>query len=361
MVVKKLKILSLFLSVFLFCNFNEVYAKELTCIYKGGLQSGATMLVQTGEGKLRVYINNKNNTPLIDDINWYSIDENAKEVNYEWDTGYYENGILSDCPSYTRNTSKTSNDGIKYTFYFYGQKTWHLDYERYKKYDEVPNNNNFKQKFTNDVDYSQEIKNTEWIGICEYENVTLYFNRNNLILDNKSSLTYSITTGFSLEELLEYYDRMGICPSLYRRVDQTIVNVGNTFNYVTYFLHNEKDSYEDTFIDSTINDTSDSEETSEKIDDCLDLFSQDFIDKINSILSTIRIFVPILLILLGTLDFSKAVFSSSEEEMKKASSKFMKRLMAAILVFLIPTLVNFLLDMANDIWNNIDPNSCNIG
>ena len=69
----------------------------------------------------------------------------------------------------------------------------------------------------------------------------------------------------------------------------------------------------------------------------------------------------VLLIVLGILDFTKAIFSSSEDEMKKAQSKFMKRVLAAVLVFLIPTLVNLLLKIANGIWSNIDPNSCNIG
>lgn len=363
--MKKIKFLFSILLVFLFFKCENVYAaQELTCIYKGGMQASSTMLVQTAEGKFFVYTNSKNNTPLIDDTNWYSIDENAVEVKYEWDTGYYENGVLTDCPSYTRYKAKTNTKGVNYTFYFYGEKTWHLDYEFYKKYNQVPNKSDFKQYFTEDEDYSEEIKNTQWIGTCNYEDVILYFNREKLILDNKNSLIYSSYAGFSLNELLAYYDQIGTCPTrLYQRVDQTVVSVGNTFQYVTYLLNNDGNNYEEKLIEdgSSINDTKEEEKPKEDIDDCLDLFSQEFIDEINSYLLIVRIAVPILLIVLGTLDFAKAVFSSSEDEMKKAQSKFMKRVIAAVLVFLIPVLVNLLLDIANSVWSYIDPNSCNIG
>jgi hypothetical protein len=44
--------------------------------------------------------------------------------------------------------------------------------------------------------------------------------------------------------------------------------------------------------------------------------------------------------------------------MKKAQSKFIKRLIIAIVIFLIPTLLSFILKLANDIWGifgeNID-------
>ena len=363
--MKKIKLLLGILLVFLFFKCENVYAaQELTCIYKGGMQASATMLVQTADGKFFVYTNSKNNTPLIDDTNWYSIDENAVEVKYEWDTGHYNNGVLTDCPSYTRQKAKTNTEGVKYTFYFYGEKTWHLDYGLYKPYNEVPNKSDFKQDFTSDDDYSEEIKNTKWIGTCNYEDVILYFNRDNLILSNKNSLIYSSKAGFSLNELLEYYDQTGTCPTrLYQRVDQTVVSIGNTFQYVTYLLNNDGNNYEEKLIEngSSINDTKEEEKTTEEINDCLDLFSQDFIDEINSYLLVVRIAVPILLIVMGTLDFAKAIFASSEDEMKKAQQKFIKRVLAAVLVFLIPTLVNFLLEIANGIWNYIDPNTCNIG
>ena len=72
----------------------------------------------------------------------------------------------------------------------------------------------------------------------------------------------------------------------------------------------------------------------------------------------IRIFVPILLIGLGVLDFAKATFEKSEDDMKKIREKFIKRIVAAVLVFLAPIFVNLLLELANSVWEWINPNTC---
>lgn len=85
---------------------------------------------------------------------------------------------------------------------------------------------------------------------------------------------------------------------------------------------------------------------------CDDLLSTDLRKTINKILTYIRILVPILVIVLGIVDFSSAVFSSKEEEMKKAQSRFVKRLIIAVIIFLTPSLINLLLDLANSAWKS---------
>jgi len=57
---------------------------------------------------------------------------------------------------------------------------------------------------------------------------------------------------------------------------------------------------------------------------------------INKVLGYVRIIVPMLIILLGTLDFAKAVLAGKEENMRKAQSTFIKRLIAGVAVFFIP-------------------------
>ena len=66
----------------------------------------------------------------------------------------------------------------------------------------------------------------------------------------------------------------------------------------------------------------------------------------------------ILLIVFGIIDFATAVFSSKEDDMKKRRETFIKRIVAAVLVFLAPILVNLLLNIANDAWNWINPDTC---
>lgn len=57
----------------------------------------------------------------------------------------------------------------------------------------------------------------------------------------------------------------------------------------------------------------------------------------------VRYAVPALLVILSILDFIKAIASESEDEMKKATGKFTKRLVAAVLLFLIPFILDFIL------------------
>ena len=64
---------------------------------------------------------------------------------------------------------------------------------------------------------------------------------------------------------------------------------------------------------------------------------------IATILFYVRIIVPILLIILIILDFAKVVTGSADEKAKsEALNKAGKRLLYAVIVFLVPTLVNLI-------------------
>lgn len=94
--------------------------------------------------------------------------------------------------------------------------------------------------------------------------------------------------------------------------------------------------------------------------DCETLLGENLINKINSYLKIIKISVPILLLVYGVIDFTKALFSADEEAMKKAQKTFIQRLFVAILIFIVPTLVDLLLNLANEAWSAITPGRCGI-
>jgi len=94
--------------------------------------------------------------------------------------------------------------------------------------------------------------------------------------------------------------------------------------------------------------------------DCEGLLGQDLIDKINSYLNIIKIAIPILLIGLGVIDFTKAIFAGDDGEMKKAQQNFMKRIFIAVLIFLVPTVLNLILQLANHVWPIIEPSNCGV-
>lgn len=70
---------------------------------------------------------------------------------------------------------------------------------------------------------------------------------------------------------------------------------------------------------------------------------------IGTIVKTLWIGIPILLIILGTIDLGKAVISSKEEEVKKAKKSFINRLIYAILVFAVVWAVGLLIGFISKI------------
>lgn len=71
----------------------------------------------------------------------------------------------------------------------------------------------------------------------------------------------------------------------------------------------------------------------------------------------VKIIAPILLIVFGTLDFGKAVLASDQDALKKAQGNFIKRCIAAVALFLLPTIIMWILELLNQyISGAIDPN-----
>ena len=75
---------------------------------------------------------------------------------------------------------------------------------------------------------------------------------------------------------------------------------------------------------------------------------------LRSVVDLIKIFVPILLILFGTLDLAKAVIAGKEDEMKKFQGALIKRFIYGAAVFLIATFVMFITDFVADASNDGD-------
>ena len=67
----------------------------------------------------------------------------------------------------------------------------------------------------------------------------------------------------------------------------------------------------------------------------------------------IQIAVPILLIVWGMLDLGKAVIAQKEDEIKKGQATFIKRLVAAAIVFFVVVIVKLLVNLVADGSANI--------
>ena len=99
--------------------------------------------------------------------------------------------------------------------------------------------------------------------------------------------------------------------------------------------------------------------------DCDTLLSGDgesdgIIKILKIIVNIVKFIVPVILIVMGSLDFIQAIFAQDDGAMKKAQGKFIKRVIIAIIIFLIPSALKLILTIANSIWPAISSDFCGI-
>ena len=67
------------------------------------------------------------------------------------------------------------------------------------------------------------------------------------------------------------------------------------------------------------------------------------------IVKCIKIAVPILLVILGMLDFTKSIVAKKEEDIKKYQKAFVSRLISALVVFLIVFIVQLAVNLVSGV------------
>ncbi len=73
--------------------------------------------------------------------------------------------------------------------------------------------------------------------------------------------------------------------------------------------------------------------------------------------------IPIVLILMGTIDLGKAVMASDDKEIKAAQGRLIKRVIYAVVIFFMVTIVSLVMDLIgtadnSDVEGNTDWRSC---
>ena len=239
---------------------------------------------------------------------------------------------------------------------------------------------------------------TPYENVCEYktfvpvkygdlaEVIYLYYNDSYTLIDYTSlggKKNYSLKTGESFNNCLDNIEKSLFCTANFISVSDTSegcpseINVYDaTYRYnwggftYLYFYPSRVPDFPKAKIATSLFDGHQNEwVTYIKIDECIsgsvptpidpcDLISENLMGYINEALKYIRIFVPILLLVLVVMDFLKAAFSSTEDAMKKTQAKTIKRIVIAVIIFFVPTIVNLILNLTNDIWANI--NQCDI-
>lgn len=88
------------------------------------------------------------------------------------------------------------------------------------------------------------------------------------------------------------------------------------------------------------------------------IIDQKIPDAVSLIIKIIRIAVPVLLVIFGSIDLLKGVMAGKEDEMKKGQQLFIKRLIAGALVFFVFIIVQFVISLVADSTENLNIMKC---
>lgn len=91
---------------------------------------------------------------------------------------------------------------------------------------------------------------------------------------------------------------------------------------------------------------------------CSDEKVQNTLKFLGRLLIVAKIIVPLLLIIFGTIDFGKAIAASKEDSLGKAGKMLIVRIIIGIVIFLVPTIVNFVFELVGH--GNTSYNECRI-
>lgn len=382
----------------MFCFNNDVYAaQELSCLYKKKLLNGDKVwLIQESDGTRKIYKNEKDAT--IDDGGWYL--SNASTENW-FGIEADKNGDLIECPAYKRTLTQPEG-----RVYFYGTSMSKDDELRYgdsqlewfatelKK-----SSNSDESTSTNEEEHTgpaiaQELTCLYKKDVGAFKDVFTaadkvlliqYANGDREIFKNEKDVGIT-DTGWKTSNASpnNFYgietDENGNlteCPA-YKRTSRSHLGRVYFFGPEPAFDPEggsgdcELEAHQSYVVEPDITTTPINPIEITEIPDivfhpntikvCNDILTEggELQKILKGIITIVKILIPIIVLVLGALDFIQAIFAGSEDNMKKATNKFMKRIFIAIAIFLIPTILKLILTIASGIWPVISSDLCGI-
>ena len=364
--MKKFKYLT-FLFITLLC-FTNVFAADCnkyacaTCNYK--LLSGDTVTFTVGSsGSKPVSV---------------SISNNHKDGNYDTLVTKHEipaSRFVSDskntiaCPKQLNYTISSTNAGVKTYNFFIDPNSKSKAVVKLSKED---NNNK-----TIDGKSPEESSSSKDTISCTYDSkLTTSRNQNEkgpnitIVSDGKNKIDYTFSkTGWKISDKVDGAVKASDfseaiktrkCPTLYARCgssgNDAFCSVSTKNN--DQFRDEPSTAEEDKDADQTEKERQESANAFKAVKPGIKLnikiqgqgcgvFSQELIEWLQWVLDVVRVGGLILAVVLGITDYVKATFASKEDSMNQANKNFTTRLLCLGILFLIPTLVEFLLTLLN--------------
>lgn len=324
-------------------NDKEIYESDsdmLSCTYDNNItikSDGEILVVENRSGNLFSIVSNNNHT--------YTIENNTTEVleNFSGDISASdfldENGNLREsCPTYYIRCVDLYNSCSIMSEQ--GPSSSEVQGEESLNGETIQSTRDLIEGRTY-LNLLGALKNPLVIGNKNFSSLRLNINGNVNATLNAVDANNDLCQGNECLVNNEYYIEQGL---------KNIVQYCNVLynNYSTYKNEEEKLSLRmdecisfNEFYENGVNNGV----FFDYRNDC-PILSDEIIDKLKYFLDLIKIVGPLLALGLGTLDFVRTVVSGdADKEMKNTFKRFSTRLIAAALLFLIPVILAFLMDM----------------
>ncbi len=251
-------------------------------------------------------------------------------------------------------------------------KTWHIA----ELVDSI-SQDDWEQKFGKVQELSEADNATDGKGTCDVQikykyygddgDNTAYFESNKAILDYSSTpptiqessstggasiTTHNVDSSFATSSALTFVNEANSssCPT------NLVLMCNETGKDTNKFTCNSLETLSEVKASSDVqeemdltpvydNDTTDSNINYEYVgkDFCIQPEVQSIIKVASVLLLIVRLFVPIIIIVIGTFDLVKIVTSGDEKEINKAIRQLGARILIGLLVFLAPPMIDFFL------------------
>ena len=333
----------LFLVFTFFCSINLIEAAKYKCEYDFGLGEDAhgnfIMEYDTTKGTAELL------TKESDYVIWILLQWHYYDYNLYFTAGEIKNYTENECP-------------VLYLAYTYKANIWTTEiHHGYDFYSDSYLRESGGYDCINNVDPSACIKEifdvyNEGINMVSFHTGTL--KENSEINENKKLFSKCNSLATKIGELenlyLEYKNCGDNCIENKAKINKNIEEIkqycNNIFQSNDVIIKTEEGYIEDKCLYGCINYPEQVEKMEKKYGHNVNTegecnVSHKLIVFMRNILRWIKYIIPIAVIILGILDFIKAIGADKEDEIKKAQGKFIKRLIAAALIFLIPLIIEF--------------------
>lgn len=305
---------------------HDFMSEEESIVFPNGIYL-ANMKEFKKDGKFYKSFKRKNNCPSIQVVNYINMNQLAL---------YVEGGVdPEDNQSIVISTSKTGVSGPEATT---GSKTIYCT-RGPKKVRKSSKNVTIEFSETNGVKSYKITSDSKKSDEVEFDRLTT--------IDN-------VMFRVNSDDVSKFWSKS--CKSYQMYFNALDGDIGNIVIQTTVPDTNENGSYSDVeakYDDGDMksnNNKNTNKGLNQKFDNCNQIFDMTeghFGWLLQKLLNYIKIAGPVLVVLLSALDFIKAIASSSEDAFKKAQSRLVIRLIAALALFLVPTLVELLLGLIN--------------